>query len=274
MDPTVRARFLYVRPEIDPTAYVSPHAVIIGDVRLGPRASVWPPRCCAPTSTTSRSARGSNIQDGCVGPPRRGPARARGAAGHRRPSRHPPRLHGRGRVPHRHGRDDSRRRGHRPRQHRRRARAGDRAHAGAARLARHGHAREGRARLASPRKSPTSAPGPTTTSRSGRCTKCRRKRPANRPCRFSTRRRRRSVARLEVRALDHLEAFSLRLDRPLAGVRIKDDVRQLVIGHDVVDEVRRAGCSQSCAAAPARRARHPPGRPATPHGRRSSRRSR
>jgi len=42
MDPTVRARFLYVQPQIDPAAYVSPHAVVIGDVRLAARASVWP----------------------------------------------------------------------------------------------------------------------------------------------------------------------------------------------------------------------------------------
>ena len=31
-----------VIPDIDPTAYVHPEAVVIGDVRLGPEASVWP----------------------------------------------------------------------------------------------------------------------------------------------------------------------------------------------------------------------------------------
>ena len=29
-------------PDIDPTAYVHPDAVIIGDVTIGPRSSVWP----------------------------------------------------------------------------------------------------------------------------------------------------------------------------------------------------------------------------------------
>ena len=29
-------------PTIDPTAYVHPDAIVIGDVRLGPQASVWP----------------------------------------------------------------------------------------------------------------------------------------------------------------------------------------------------------------------------------------
>lgn len=31
-----------VEPRIDPTAYVHPDAVVIGDVELGPEASVWP----------------------------------------------------------------------------------------------------------------------------------------------------------------------------------------------------------------------------------------
>ncbi|MGQ0630323.1 MAG: gamma carbonic anhydrase family protein [Sporichthyaceae bacterium] len=31
-----------VEPSIDPTAYVHPEAVVIGDVTLGPQASVWP----------------------------------------------------------------------------------------------------------------------------------------------------------------------------------------------------------------------------------------
>lgn len=29
-------------PQVDPTAYVSEHAVVIGSVTLGPRSSVWP----------------------------------------------------------------------------------------------------------------------------------------------------------------------------------------------------------------------------------------
>lgn len=31
-----------VEPTIDPTAFVHPDAVVIGDVRIGPQASVWP----------------------------------------------------------------------------------------------------------------------------------------------------------------------------------------------------------------------------------------
>lgn len=31
-----------IEPRIDPTAYVHPDAVVIGDVELGPEASVWP----------------------------------------------------------------------------------------------------------------------------------------------------------------------------------------------------------------------------------------
>src|SRR3546814_14461411 len=31
-----------IEPDIDPTAYVHPDAVIIGEVTIGPEASVWP----------------------------------------------------------------------------------------------------------------------------------------------------------------------------------------------------------------------------------------
>jgi carbonic anhydrase/acetyltransferase-like protein (isoleucine patch superfamily) len=66
MDPVDRARFLYVQPQIDPTAYVSPHAVIIGDVRLAARSSVWPTAVLRGDINFIEIGEGSNIQDGSI----------------------------------------------------------------------------------------------------------------------------------------------------------------------------------------------------------------
>ena len=66
MDPVERARFLYVQPQIDPTAYVSPHAVVIGDVRLAARSSVWPMAVLRGDINYIEIGEGSNIQDGCI----------------------------------------------------------------------------------------------------------------------------------------------------------------------------------------------------------------
>ncbi len=66
MDERERARFLFVAPRIDPAAYVSPHAVVMGDVRLGPRASVWPMAVLRADINFIEIGEGSNIQDGCV----------------------------------------------------------------------------------------------------------------------------------------------------------------------------------------------------------------
>ena len=66
MDERHRARFLFVNPQIDPTAYVSPHAVVMGDVRLGPRASVWPMAVLRGDINFIEIGEGSNIQDGSV----------------------------------------------------------------------------------------------------------------------------------------------------------------------------------------------------------------
>jgi carbonic anhydrase/acetyltransferase-like protein (isoleucine patch superfamily) len=53
-------------PQIDPTAYISPEAVIIGDVRIGPEASVWP--CAVLRGDESYIAIGArtSVQDGSV----------------------------------------------------------------------------------------------------------------------------------------------------------------------------------------------------------------
>src|SRR5271156_5155968 len=66
MDPTVRARFLYVQPQIDPSAYVSPHAVVIGDVRLAARSSVWPMAVLRGDINSIEIGEGTNIQDGAI----------------------------------------------------------------------------------------------------------------------------------------------------------------------------------------------------------------
>ena len=66
MNPTERARFLYVQPQIDPTAYVAKEAVIIGDVRLAAKTSVWPTAVLRADINYIEIGEGSNIQDGCV----------------------------------------------------------------------------------------------------------------------------------------------------------------------------------------------------------------
>ena len=70
MNPAERARFLYVEPRIDPTAYVAPQAVVIGDVRLGPRTSVWPMAVLRGDINFIEIGEESNIQDGvsCISP--------------------------------------------------------------------------------------------------------------------------------------------------------------------------------------------------------------
>ena len=53
-------------PSIDPSAYVSPEAVIIGDVVLGPGASVWPCAVLRGDSGTIRIGARTSVQDGAV----------------------------------------------------------------------------------------------------------------------------------------------------------------------------------------------------------------
>ena len=66
MDPTERARFLFVQPQIDPSAYVAPHAVVMGDVRLAARSSVWPTAVLRGDINHISIGEGSNIQDGSI----------------------------------------------------------------------------------------------------------------------------------------------------------------------------------------------------------------
>jgi carbonic anhydrase/acetyltransferase-like protein (isoleucine patch superfamily) len=66
MDPTDRARFLFVQPRIDPTAYVAAQAVVIGDVRLAAHSSVWPMSVLRGDINFIEIGEGTNIQDGSV----------------------------------------------------------------------------------------------------------------------------------------------------------------------------------------------------------------
>ncbi len=54
------------RPEIDPTAFVSEFAYVIGDVRIGPDASIWPGVVLRSDRGTMWIGEGTNIQDGSV----------------------------------------------------------------------------------------------------------------------------------------------------------------------------------------------------------------
>jgi carbonic anhydrase/acetyltransferase-like protein (isoleucine patch superfamily) len=53
-------------PRIDPTAYVSPHAFVAGDVRLGPAASVFPMASLRGDINFIEIGEGTNIQDNVV----------------------------------------------------------------------------------------------------------------------------------------------------------------------------------------------------------------
>lgn len=60
------SRHLGQQPKVDPTAYVAPGATLIGDVTLGPRASVWPGCVLRGDINSIVIGEGSNIQDGTV----------------------------------------------------------------------------------------------------------------------------------------------------------------------------------------------------------------
>ena len=53
-------------PRIDPTAYVHPLAVVIGNVELGPESSVWPYAVLRGDDGLIRIGARSNVQDGAV----------------------------------------------------------------------------------------------------------------------------------------------------------------------------------------------------------------
>lgn len=55
-----------LEPRIHPTAYVHPLAVVIGNVELGPEASVWPYAVLRGDDGLIRIGSRSNVQDGAV----------------------------------------------------------------------------------------------------------------------------------------------------------------------------------------------------------------
>jgi carbonic anhydrase/acetyltransferase-like protein (isoleucine patch superfamily) len=55
-----------LEPTIDPTAYVHPDAVVIGDVSLGPETSVWPTAVLRADYNRIEIGARTNIQDGTV----------------------------------------------------------------------------------------------------------------------------------------------------------------------------------------------------------------
>jgi carbonic anhydrase/acetyltransferase-like protein (isoleucine patch superfamily) len=55
------------RPElVDPTAYIAPTAVVLGDVTIGAESSVWFGAVIRGDSEAIRIGRQTNVQDGCV----------------------------------------------------------------------------------------------------------------------------------------------------------------------------------------------------------------
>lgn len=58
--------FRGVWPEIHPTAFVHPSAVVIGRVKIGPHASIWPTAVLRGDDGEIVIGEGTSIQDGCV----------------------------------------------------------------------------------------------------------------------------------------------------------------------------------------------------------------
>ncbi|WP_237405194.1 gamma carbonic anhydrase family protein [Actinacidiphila reveromycinica] len=54
------------QPRLDPTAYTAPTSVVLGDVALGERASVWYHAVLRGDCERIRIGAGSNIQDNCT----------------------------------------------------------------------------------------------------------------------------------------------------------------------------------------------------------------
>ena len=53
-------------PQIDPTAFVSEDAYLIGDIEIGPRASIWPGVVLRADRGKMTIGEGTNIQDGSI----------------------------------------------------------------------------------------------------------------------------------------------------------------------------------------------------------------
>ena len=68
MEPTLPAPLIAAlgerAPDLDPTAFVAPTAVVVGDVALGARASVWYGAVVRADAESVRIGADSNVQDG------------------------------------------------------------------------------------------------------------------------------------------------------------------------------------------------------------------
>lgn len=53
-------------PQVDPTAFIAPTATVVGDVRIGPRASVWYGAVVRGDTSYAVIGEGANIQDNAV----------------------------------------------------------------------------------------------------------------------------------------------------------------------------------------------------------------
>jgi carbonic anhydrase/acetyltransferase-like protein (isoleucine patch superfamily) len=58
--------FSGMSPDIDPSAWIDPSAVVIGDVVIGPDSSIWPMAVVRGDIHRIRIGRATNIQDGAV----------------------------------------------------------------------------------------------------------------------------------------------------------------------------------------------------------------
>jgi len=56
----------FKRPQIDPSAFIHETASVIGDVRMGPRSSVWPGASLRGDLEPIIVGEASNVQDNCV----------------------------------------------------------------------------------------------------------------------------------------------------------------------------------------------------------------
>lgn len=53
-------------PRVDPSAYIHPSAVLLGDVVIGPRSSVWPHASLRGDMGPIMVGEGTSVQDGCL----------------------------------------------------------------------------------------------------------------------------------------------------------------------------------------------------------------
>lgn len=60
------SKFLSKDPQVDSTAYVARGAILLGDVRIGPRASVWHNCVLRGDINSIEIGEGSNVQDGTI----------------------------------------------------------------------------------------------------------------------------------------------------------------------------------------------------------------